>query len=95
MTFQHMRKEDCKFYMKDIYRILKLEGKAFIQIPKLDSNYYKSSNFVNVYSIEELETLVYESPFKKFKIDQGNLVGYVDKNKNIYRKREYFLMLTK
>jgi len=95
MTFQHIRKEDCKFYMKDIYRVIRPLGKAFIQIPKFDSGYYKSSGFVNLYSEKELETLVSESPFKKYRIEQGNLVGYIDRNKDTCRKREYFLILTK
>lgn len=94
MTFQHIRKKDHAHHIQEIFRILQPGGKAFIQFPKAGSTYYKPSRFVNVYSRKQLETLVNKSPFKEYKIEEGNLVGYGD-GTVVNEKREYFLILEK
>jgi len=94
MVFQHINKKDHKTLINQLYDFLKPGGKMYIQFPTDTNDYYTSSPFVNLYSIDELTS--YFDKSMDIEIETGNLCGYGDGLVSLDTPhREYFVTVKK
>lgn len=92
MVFQHCPKENHIAMLKELMRVLSPGGRMEIQFPRKESGYYKASNFVNVYTYAEIQTMMHSAGIEKYTITEWDLAGYADGGSG---KREYLLSIEK
>jgi SAM-dependent methyltransferase len=96
MVFQHTKKEDHVNTLGRLYEILANGGKMLIQFPQNPNSYYKQSEFVNIYTKEEIISYCEACGITNFEILEDNLVGYGDGLVTPDTvNREYFLIINK
>ena len=96
MVFQHNNKIYHGDILKNLFRILKTNGRIYIQFPQKPNEYYIETTFVNLYEKDELIRLFQSAGFSNISITEGNLVGYGENGE--YKPKgnlEYFVTAEK
>lgn len=89
MVFQHNDSINRTKMIKHIHSLLKKEGIAIIQFPRVESDYYQETDFVHKFTKQEIED--YGKIFNRFRIVEGCLINYATEfNREI--DHEYFLI---
>jgi SAM-dependent methyltransferase len=91
MVLQHCARVDHPTILGEIARVLRPGGSAYVQFPNGEAGYYRDGPFVNVYTIEEVVSLVPDGCDGM--VSPGRLAGYADGVDDV--DRELFLRFTK
>lgn len=92
MVFQHIPKENHVPILTNLLHVLKPNGKILVQFPQNPNEYYVSTNFVNLYTKEEIEKIFKSAGFDHIDIYEDNLVAYGENGEYIPSKKiEYFV----
>jgi SAM-dependent methyltransferase len=92
MVLQHNDKANRIKIISHIFKLLKFGGVAIISFPRYESNYYRETETLHKFKIDEV--IEYAQMFRYARIIEGNLAGYekgCDKNIN----HEYYLIAVK
>jgi cyclopropane fatty-acyl-phospholipid synthase-like methyltransferase len=96
MVFQHINKRDHISLFSQLFSFLKPGGKMLIQFPRIEDDYYIASDFVNLYTKEEVKAFFNTLNYTDLEITTGNLVAYGEHGKlKSDGNREYFALITK
>ncbi|MCY1720175.1 class I SAM-dependent methyltransferase [Prolixibacteraceae bacterium Z1-6] len=90
MVMQHNSSENIDLIIKHIHSLLKADGIAIIQFPRVESKIYKETKFVHKFSLDEIMHIARN--FSSVAVYPANLATYQNPDVDYNMLNEYILI---